>query len=937
MNLTNTPSAYTLRKLFDEETCVHYNHSNRNQHLLDVFTVFHSGYGMERPVTDNLVVIVSEPNVTFTADLDECASSSDIVYCLRIFLNAYNVTACVNLNGTVEQTPAAAVLGIASNLLVFQEGGKVVLQILSPTPIYRNALVTGLVKKDGCRDTSNGFIYINVGNRENDELVSFPKSNQTVTEGQSVRLLCSWASSQFSKYVEWRHNGVNIKFILEDPHCQEGDGCSVDVRVPSNDTLRTANTKSYMWLDKNCARREVVTHTELWIDAVRTEDMGRYTCSHFSTVHSDQRDEDSVWIFVVEDVPQIDEFLQEDAVNEGEDWSIECRSTAVNKEWVTKWVDPNGNEIPIMTNGSCDSTAPSQFVTLREGTEVIEGDTKQFQELTLHLCNVKESFAGSYTCSIEDGAFKNVFLKVGGVVQRGSDSEGNSNGLGGNLDGIIAAAVIIGVILFSIAVLISLLLMVMVHSRRKYRSDSDVRSVDDVESKQGEPQDTDPELVIPFGAPSGKGTGLALNVDEKWWYPAERLIFSDVLGSGQFGEVRKVRAPGILKRAPHKSLAAAKTVKDGTSSHQVQTLCTEIKTMTTIPPHPNIVNALGYTFKDNMPCLIMEFAPHGNLLDLLHRCRAARDCPQRFVSTGSQSSSYYNQTEVEQMRLLSNSSLGAGSPIGCAPPPHISMPVGGVSYPAAATNEVFLETQRDVSDLVYVCIPETCTALQQSSIHRDYLTYPGILLPEDVSNFALQIAEGMSHLERLNIVHRDLAARNILIAEGFVLKVSDFGLAREMDEDYYRIATNKCLPVKWTAQEVFRTQKYTSKSDMWSFAILLWEITSLGETPFPEIPLRGPTALNKFVSHLEEGGRPEQPAACSHDMFDLMMKCWAADPGCRPSFSELVDTLTPGGYGEEGLSHPSTPVWLREQPIPSSPTMAESGADPAHIAPMKVS
>ena len=104
---------------------------------------------------------MSKPNVTFTANLDECASNSDIVYCLRIFLKAYNATACVNLNGTVEQTPAAAVLDIASNLLVFQEGGKVILQILSPTPIYRNALITGLVKKDGCRDTANGFIYIN--------------------------------------------------------------------------------------------------------------------------------------------------------------------------------------------------------------------------------------------------------------------------------------------------------------------------------------------------------------------------------------------------------------------------------------------------------------------------------------------------------------------------------------------------------------------------------------------------------------------------------------------------------------------------------------------------------------------------------------------------------------------------------------------------------
>ena len=91
---------------------------------------------------------------------------------------------------------------------------------------------------------------------------------------------------------------MNIKFILEDPHCQEGEGCSMDIRLPPNDTLRTANTRSYMWLDKNCARREVVTHTELWIEAVRTEDMGQYTCTHFSTVHSDQRDEKSIWIFV---------------------------------------------------------------------------------------------------------------------------------------------------------------------------------------------------------------------------------------------------------------------------------------------------------------------------------------------------------------------------------------------------------------------------------------------------------------------------------------------------------------------------------------------------------------------------------------------------------------------------------------------------------------
>lgn len=260
------------------------------------------------------------------------------------------------------------------------------------------------------------------------------------------------------------------------------------------------------------------------------------------------------------DVAQIDEFLQEDAVNEGEDWSIECRSTAVNQQWVAKWVNPNGLEVPIMTNGSCDSTTLSQFVTVREGTEMIEGDTKKFQELTLHLCNVKESFGGNYICKIEGGDERAVFLQVGSGGEEGeSDSGGNLGG--GDLAGIIAATVVIVVILLSIGVLIVLLAIVMVHSRGKYHREFDTRSVEDVDSKQGEPQDTEPELVIPFGAPSGKGTGLELDVDGKWKYPADRLVFANVLGSGQFGEVRKVLAPGILSRAPHKSLAAAKTVK----------------------------------------------------------------------------------------------------------------------------------------------------------------------------------------------------------------------------------------------------------------------------------------------------------------------------------------------------------------------------------------
>lgn len=98
-------------------------------------------------------------------------------------------------------------------------------------------------------------------------------------------------------------------------------------------------------------------------------------------------------------------------------------------------------------------------------------------------------------------------------------------------------------------------------------------------------------------------------------------------------------------------------------------------------------------------------------------------------------------------------SLPSASPwqfqLAASPPSHSLT----VPYPAAISTEdqVFLETLRDSSDLVYVCSPEMCTALQPGSIHRDYLAQPGDLLPEDVSNFALQIAEGMRHLEGLNV------------------------------------------------------------------------------------------------------------------------------------------------------------------------------------------
>lgn len=244
-------------------------------------------------------------------------------------------------------------------------------------------------------------------------------------------------------------------------------------------------------------------------------------------------------------------------MNIGDDWSIKCRTTAVNQQWTAKWQDPNGNEIPILSNRSCASKTSLWFVALREGRETVNGNNKQFKELTLHLCNVKESFAGSYTCSVEGGESRSVSFEV---IKSSLASHDNG--------GIIGAVIAIVVLLIGIAIVIVLVAIVMVHSHRKNHSEFDVRDMEDVDSKQGEPPQMEhAALAIPFVASDSNAISVALGLDERWQYPSEKLHILRDLGSGEFGKVCLVRAPGILCSAPHKSLAAAKTVKGVYSTH----------------------------------------------------------------------------------------------------------------------------------------------------------------------------------------------------------------------------------------------------------------------------------------------------------------------------------------------------------------------------------
>ncbi|XP_045536749.1 fibroblast growth factor receptor 3-like [Papilio machaon] len=323
---------------------------------------------------------------------------------------------------------------------------------------------------------------------------------------------------------------------------------------------------------------------------------------------------------------------------------------------------------------------------------------------------------------------------------------------------------------------------------------------------------------------------------DKWEVARTRVHLGALIGSGAFGHVHlaELDMPG-----GETTTVAAKMLSDNANEEEMQDFLREILMLKHVGYHRNVIRLVGCCTTKAPLIALLEHAPRGDLLSLLRAARGRRKLDiQRSKRNGD------TDRRLEGISEYTNLSD---------------------SDPASCGDKLYRD---DVNPRVrdhYVAEP---------ALHLDSST---------MREYALQVALGMRHLEERGITHRDLAARNILVDSAGTLKVADFGLSRS---GVYVHTRARPVPLRWLAPEAIFHAHYCSASDVWAFAVLLWEIATLGGFPYAEL------SNHQVPTYLTGGGRLPRPARASTRLYELMTDCWADNPTDRPTFAVIVDKLT---------------------------------------------
>jgi Ran GTPase-activating protein (RanGAP) involved in mRNA processing and transport len=203
-----------------------------------------------------------------------------------------------------------------------------------------------------------------------------------------------------------------------------------------------------------------------------------------------------------------------------------------------------------------------------------------------------------------------------------------------------------------------------------------------------------------------------------------------------------------------------------------------------------------------------------------------------------------------------------------------------------------------------------CTELMEHGDLRDFLrasrpsartghgTRPVEISQRVMTVMVANLGSAMAFLEQHSIIHRDIAARNVLVGmHATDVKLADLGAARnvhrtcQLAADGIYKATTDHSPARWMALEALREAKFSHKSDVFAFGVLIWEILSLGRTPW------GAFGVPEFTQALADGKRlafPVELAQDSHDvapgaltLYAIAIRCWRDCPTKRPHFHQL--------------------------------------------------